>query len=156
MQNYSQEDLIEIQTVFDFFDNDHDSYLSKKEIENALCALGYELTNNDKEKINGHKFSLDNLISLCEEFNINISDIPNKLNKAFQMFETDKKGIINIHAIKTLLETANIPEKEINQILKEANPDAHGNFNYEAFTEELINSTKLYQTETQNNETSSY
>ena len=156
MQNYSQEDLIEIQTVFDFFDNDHDSYLSKKEIENALCALGYELTNNDKEKINGHKFSLDNLISLCEEFNINISDIPHKLNEAFQMFETDKKGIINIHAIKTLLETANIPDKEINQILKEANPDAQGNFNYEAFTEELLNSTKLYQTETQNNESSSY
>jgi Ca2+-binding EF-hand superfamily protein len=156
MQNYSEEDLIEIQTVFDFFDNDHDSYLSKKEIENALCALGYELTNNDKEKINGHKFSLDNLISLCEEFSINISDIPNKLNEAFQMFETDKKGIINIHAIKTLLQTASIPEKEINQILKETNPDAQGNFNYEAFTEELINSTKLYQTETQNNETSSY
>lgn len=155
--NYSQEDLIEIQTVFDFFDTDHDSYLSKKELENALCALGHELSSPDKSKLKNQKYSPDNLISLCEEFNINISTIPTKLNEAFQLFETDKKGIINIHSLKTLLETANMSEKEINQILKETNADSEGNFNYASFTEELLTSTKPYQQEPQfNDENSEY
>lgn len=144
MSSYTQDELDKIKESFDFFDKDKDSYLSKKEIENSIISLGGDLGSKEKAVINeigdnnNSKFSFDNLVYICQKIGINLKEIESKIIQALQVFELEKKGFVHKKNIVSLLSNDKIPEKEINQIIKEANPDSNGFFNIDEFAKEII------------------
>ena len=144
MANYSTEEQTVIKQSFDFFDKDEDEILSYKEIEEAIVSLGGELKTKEKEEINemskhnSNNFSFDNLLFICDKYKIDIKGIHNKLLQAFQLFEFEKKGFVNSKSIQSLLSNDKISDKDINQIIREANPDSNGYINIEEFANELI------------------
>ena len=72
------------------------------------------------------------------KYKIDIKGIHNKLLQAFQLFEFEKKGFVNSKSIQSLLSNDKISDKDINQIIREANPDSNGYINIEEFANELI------------------
>ena len=143
MSTFAQDDLARIKESFEFFDKDKDSYLSQKELENTIISLGGDLGSKEKLIIkeiggNNSKFSFDNLVYICQKLGINIQEMESKIIQALQVFELEKKGFVHMKNIVSLLSNDKIPEKEINQIIREANPDSNGFFNINEFAKEII------------------
>lgn len=136
--DYTDSDIKRIKEVFKFCDKDKDGNINMKEAELAFIGLGSEL--NEKEKIDWGKeeVDFDNFLNKCKEKKVSVNDLDSKLKNAFKTLETGKSGFVSVEAITSLLENDGMDPKEIQQIIREAQPDKTKNINYEEFIQQIL------------------
>lgn len=139
------EKINEFKKVFYFVDKNNDGKINIKEVEYGLGILGKILKKKEIEQIitenNEEKFyDLDKFIELCNK-NINYDKIEENLISSFKIFEEEKKpGFISKKNFIYILKLYNekISDKDIKDIIKEANPDKEGFINIEEFAKEML------------------
>ena len=146
--NYSADEATKIKDSFDFFDKDGDGFINKIEAENALISLGEEITPKIKDKIEA-KYDYDSFIALCSSIGVDISKLESKIIDAFKLFEFEKKGSVSASNIENLLLNDKVSTKEIEQLIREANPE-NGFIDYIQFTDELLRSVAPVETTNSN------
>ena len=79
--DYTKEDLIKIKEMFDFLDKNKEGGLNIEDLKLAVIGLGGELTVKEITEIKNQKelFDFEDLVSICKQKRINISDLENKL-----------------------------------------------------------------------------
>ena len=139
-------ELTEAQTkectdVFNFLDKNKDGLLSIKELEYALGVLGCKLNQKEYNQFEKESktFSLERFLEICLE-KVDFSKMQDSMVDAFKLFQSDKPGFIKKKDLIFILKSYNekITDKDINDIIKEANPDKDGYINYEEFAKEML------------------
>lgn len=139
-------ELTEAQTkectdVFNFLDKNKDGFLSIKELEYALGVLGRKLKQKEYEQFEKETktFSLERFLEICHE-KVDFNKMQDSMVDAFKLFQSDKPGFIKKNDLIFILKSYNdkITDKDINDIIKEANPDKEGYINYEEFAKEML------------------
>ena len=155
--DYTKEDLIKIKEMFDFFDKNKEGGLNIEDLKLAVIGLGGELTVKEITEIKNQKelFDFEDLVSICKQKRINISDLENKLLLAFSLLEIDKKGFIPKSSLESLLKNDKIPDKDIQQLINEAKPDKDNNIDYRSFVKEIIEANSDDEPENKNNNANS-
>ena len=139
-------ELTEAQTkectdVFNFLDKNKDGLLSIKELEYALGVFGCKLKQKEYNQFEKESktFSLERFLEICLE-KVDFSKMQDSMVDAFKLFQSDKPGFIKKKDLIFILKSYNekITDKDINDIIKEANPDKDGYINYEEFAKEML------------------
>ena len=139
-------ELTEAQTkectdVFNFLDKNKDGLLSIKELEYALGVLECKLKQKEYNQFEKESktFSLERFLEICLE-KVDFSKMQDSMVDAFKLFQSDKPGFIKKKDLIFILKSYNekITDKDINEIIKEANPDKDGYINYEEFAKEML------------------
>ena len=139
-RDYTKEEQDRIKEMFDFLDKKKEGELTIEEVKLGIIGLGGELNAKEIFQLKNWKkyFTLEDFISICKQKKINVSELENKLLLAFSLLEKDKKGFIPSSSLITILQNDNIPEKEIQKLIKEANPDRDNNIDYMNFVKEMM------------------
>ena len=155
--DYTKEDLIKIKEMFDFLDKNKEGALNIEDLKLAVIGLGGELTVKEMTEIKNQKelFDFEDLVSICKQKRINISDLENKLLLAFSLLEIDKKGFIPKSSLESLLKNDKIPDKDIQQLINEAKPDQDNNIDYRSFVKEIIEANSDDELDNKNNNANS-
>ena len=143
--NENDEKIKEFTKVFNFVDKNNDGKINIKEVEYGLGILGNILKKPEIAQIisenNEEKFyDLEKFIELCNK-NIDYDKIEENLINSFKILEDEKKpGFISKKNFIYILKLYNekISDKDIKDIIKEANPDKDGLINIEEFAKEML------------------
>lgn len=142
MSELSEEQKAECNEVFDYFDKNKDNKLSIKESEYALGVLGRKLKQKEYDTLatKSKSISREDFLCICKEM-VNYNEAETNLIESFKILESlDHPGKITIKDLIFVLKSLdiNITQKDINEIIKEANPDKKGLIDYEAFAKEML------------------
>lgn len=136
--DYSDSDIKRIKEVFKYCDKNKDGSINMKEAELAFIGLGSELSEKEKADWGKEEVDFDNFLNKCNEKRVSVNDLDSKLKNAFKTLETGKSGFVSVDAITSLLENDGMDAKEIQQIIREAQPDKSKNINYEEFIQQIL------------------
>ena len=139
-KEYTKEEKNKIKDMFNFLDKNNKGEITIEEVKMGIIGLGGELSNKEilelKNKSEVYKF--DDFINLCQKKKINLNEIENKLLMAFSLLETKDKGFVTSDSLENLLRNENIPEDDINKIIKEAKPDKNKNIDYKSLVKDIL------------------
>ncbi|XP_062188648.1 probable calcium-binding protein CML13 [Phragmites australis] len=132
----------EIKEAFDLFDTDNSGTIDAKELNVAMRALGFEMT---EEQINQMIADVDKNGSGAieyEEFEhmmtakIGERDSKEELTKAFRIIDQDKNGKISGVDIQRIAKELgeNFTYQEIQEMVQEADRNGDGEIDFEEFT----------------------
>lgn len=142
-RKYTKDELVKIKEMFDFVDKDKDKEISIEELKLGLTGLGVNISNKEVNELKSQygTCNYDDFVKICELKKVRIEEIGSKLLFAFSLLEGDKKGFVPATSIEALLKNDKVPDKDIEQIVREGIPDEDGNINYRRFTQEIVSST---------------
>ena len=127
--------------VFNFLDKGKKGSLSPKEVEYALGVLGKKLRLKEYQEIEKEgKIDLDKFLDICLD-KVDFNQTEQSMVDSFKLLESkDKPGFIKKKDLIFILKSYNekITDKDINDIIKEANPDKDGNIDITAFAKEML------------------
>ncbi|CAB3999464.1 calmodulin-alpha-like isoform X1 [Paramuricea clavata] len=137
----TEEQVEEYRDAFRFFDKDESGYITTKELGSIMRSLGQNPTEVELQEImNTVDFDGNGTIDFNEFVNMMININNNTLDEAelveaFRTFDNDDKGYIFSSELRSVLRYIgdNIPDEEINDIVKDAR---HG-FNRKILFEEF-------------------
>lgn len=135
----------EIQSLFKTFDKNNDKYISSDELGKAMRFLGLNVTKKDVDEAmkvldkNGNKrieykeFSAFMKKEL--EKNPPGSDQESSIRAAFKIFDRDGNGSIDAKELKYAMQNLGekLTDKELQDMMREADVDGDGKINYEEF-----------------------
>ena len=132
--------------AFNMFDTNHDGTITPQKLGELMRKLGQNPTEADLiqmieavAKPGSKKIGFDEFVDMMERKN-NEEDTEVEIINAFRVFDTESNGLISnqnlSHIIKTLGET--LTEKEIEEIISEADVDGDGFINYEEFVRMMM------------------
>ncbi|CAB3999463.1 calmodulin-alpha-like isoform X3 [Paramuricea clavata] len=141
MDKLTEEQVEEYRDAFRFFDKDESGYITTKELGSIMRSLGQNPTEVELQEImNTVDFDGNGTIDFNEFVNMMININNNTLDEAelveaFRTFDNDDKGYIFSSELRSVLRYIgdNIPDEEINDIVKDAR---HG-FNRKILFEEF-------------------
>ena len=139
----NEEQIAQATEVFKFLDEqneDNKGVLNKTQLEYALGMLGKTMRKKDLIKAYGSgNVSLEQFLEICEK-NVDFSQVENSLMNAFRILDPDNSGYINKKDLATLLKSyqKDISKKDIDNIIKEANPDSNGNIDYMQLAKDML------------------
>ncbi|MED6197315.1 putative calcium-binding protein cml13 [Stylosanthes scabra] len=147
----TQQKKQEIKEAFELFDTDGSGTIDAKELNVAMRALGFEMT---EEQINQMIADVDKDGSGAidyEEFEymmtakIGERDSKEELMKAFQIIDQDKNGKISVSDIKRIAKELGerFTDREIQEMVEEADLDDDGEVNADEFIR-MINRTNFH------------
>ena len=141
-RGYSKEDLKRIKEMFNFLDKNNQGGITIEDLKLGIIGLGGELTAKEVGELKNQKeiYDLEDFVSICQQKNININELENKLLLAFSLLEVDKKGYVPSSSLVALLKNDKVPDKEIQQLINEAKPDKYNNIEYRNFVKEILDS----------------
>lgn len=127
--------------VFNFIDKNKDGQISIKELEYALGILGRNLKQKEYDELvkEGKSFGLERFLEICLD-KVDFAKMEESMIDAFKILQSDKPGFIKKKDLIFILKSYNdkISEKDVNEIIKEANPDKDGYINIEDFAKEML------------------
>ncbi|XP_027078523.1 caltractin [Coffea arabica] len=137
----TQQKKQEIREAFELFDTDNSGTIDAKELNVAMRALGFELT---EEEINRMIAEVDKDGSGAIDFDefvhmmtakIGERDSKEELMKAFHIIDQDKNGKISIADIQRISRELgeNFTERDIQEMVEEADRDHDGEVSAEEF-----------------------
>ncbi|XP_046853451.1 calmodulin-alpha-like [Xenia sp. Carnegie-2017] len=137
----TEEQIEEYRDAFRFFDKDESGYITTKELGSIMRSLGQNPTEVELQVImNTVDFDGNGTIDFNEFVNMMININNNTLDEtelveAFRTFDNDDKGYIFSSELRTVLHYLgdNIPDEEINDIVKDARHGYNRKINFEEF-----------------------
>ena len=149
----NEKDLIEMDTkkkdelreYFDMFDRDGDGLVNKIDLGNILRCIGYEQNEQDVnewisefDEDGDKKINFDEFISLMVRYLIG-NDVEDELIEAFKIFDKGGNGMITVNELKHVMMTLGekLPEEEVDEMIKEADPNNEGVIQYSEFAKVL-------------------
>ncbi|XP_068344377.1 probable calcium-binding protein CML20 [Pyrus communis] len=137
----TQQKRQEIKEAFELFDTDGSGTIDAKELNVAMRALGFEMT---EEQINQMIADVDKDGSGAIDFDefahmmtakIGERDTKEELMKAFQLIDLDRNGKISAADIKNIAKDLgeNFTDREIQEMIEEADRDRDGEVNADEF-----------------------
>ncbi|KAI4299321.1 hypothetical protein L6164_032790 [Bauhinia variegata] len=149
----TQQKLQEIKEAFELFDLDNSGTIDAKELNVAMRALGFEMT---EEQIDQMIAEVDKDGSGGIEFNefvhmmttkIGERDSKQELKKAFRIIDQDRNGKISVSDIKSIARELgeHFDDREIREMIDEADGDGDGEVNEDEFIRIMKNTCFGYQ-----------
>merc|ERR1712071_311631 len=131
----------ELREAFTMFDKNGDGCISGKEIGKVMQSLGQNPTNAEiKDMINDIDTDGNGVIDFPEfvtlmEARMKQVDTCDEIREAFRIFDRDGNGFISAEELKSLMTSLGekLTEKEVNEMIREADVDGDGRVNYEEF-----------------------
>ncbi|OMJ76419.1 hypothetical protein SteCoe_24203 [Stentor coeruleus] len=149
-QELTEQQKQEVKEAFDLFDTDGSGVIEAKELKVALRALGFEPQKDEiKRLINevggtGGERDATGTIDFKEFLEImtlkmSEKDNPEEIQKAFNLFDIDNKGVITYENLKEIAAELkeSISEDELREMIYEACKDHYGSVTKEQFQEIL-------------------
>ena len=142
----SEETKQDYMDAFNMFDTNHDGTITSQKLGELMRKLGQNPSDDDLiqmiesvAKPGSKKIGFDEFVDMMEKKN-NEEDTEVEIIKAFRVFDTESNGLISnenlAHIIRTLGET--LTDKEIEEIVSEADVDGDGFINYEEFVRMMM------------------
>ncbi|CAN8254803.1 unnamed protein product [Cochlearia groenlandica] len=137
----TQQKRQEIKEAFELFDTDGSGTIDAKELNVAMRALGFEMTEEqinkmiaDVDKDGSGAIDFDEFVHMMTA-KIGERDTKEELTKAFKIIDLDKNGKISAVDIKRMAKELgeNLTEGEIREMVEEADRDRDGEVNMEEF-----------------------
>ncbi|CAG5121706.1 unnamed protein product, partial [Candidula unifasciata] len=137
LNQFSQEQTTNFREAFSLFDKDGDGYLSSSEVGVIIRSLGGVVTEDELQKMQAqfdHKngqVDFANFLTLMATI-MNKDNSPDHLLKAFQVFDSEKKGYITAGELRHLMMTLGdkLTEEDVDEMIKEADSNGTGQVNY--------------------------
>ncbi|KAB1214717.1 Caltractin [Morella rubra] len=137
----TQQKKQEIKEAFELFDIDGSGTIDAKELNVAMRALGFEMTEEqinqmiaDVDKDGSGAIDFDEFVYMMTD-KIGERDTKEELMKAFHIIDQDKNGKISVSDIKRIAKELgeNFSDAEIQEMVKEADSDRDGEVNADEF-----------------------
>ncbi|GLU20015.1 hypothetical protein SLE2022_362330 [Rubroshorea leprosula] len=131
----------EIKEAFELFDTDGSGIIDAKELNVAMRALGFEMTEEqikqmiaDVDKDGSGGIDFDEFVHMMTA-KIGERDTNEELMKAFRIIDQDKNGKISFTDIKHMAKELgeNFSDQEIHEMIEEADRDGDREVNVEEF-----------------------
>ena len=137
----SEETKADYMDAFNMFDTNHDGTINSQKMGEIMRKLGINPTEQqllqlieNVSKSGNKKITFDDFVDLMEQRNKE-DDNEVEIINAFRIFDKENNGLISneelFHIIRTFGET--LTDKEIEDIISEADVDGDGYINYEEF-----------------------
>ena len=135
----------ELREYFDMFDRDGDGLVNKIDLGNILRCIGYEQNEQDIiewisefDEDGDKKINFEEFISLMIRYLIG-NDVEDELIEAFKIFDKGGNGMITVNELKHVMMTLGekLPEEEVDEMIKEADPNNEGVIHYSEFAKVL-------------------
>jgi calcium-binding protein CML len=148
----TQQKRQEIKEAFELFDTDGSGTIDAKELNVAMRALGFEMTEEqitqmiaDVDKDGSGAIDFDEFVHMMTA-KIGERDTKEELQKAFHIIDQDNNGKISIADIKHIAKELgeNFTDKEIQDMIEEADRDRDGEVNLEEFIRMMRRTTYGY------------
>ncbi|XP_021897624.1 probable calcium-binding protein CML20 [Carica papaya] len=148
----TQQKRQEIKEAFDLFDTDQSGTIDAKELNVAMRALGFEMTEEqinqmiaDVDKDGSGAIDFDEFVHMMTA-KIGERNTNDELTKAFQIIDQDKNGKISADDIKCVAKELgeNFTDREINDMIDEADRDNDGEVNIDEFMRMMKRTTFGY------------
>ena len=137
----NEDQIKECTNVFNFLDNDKDGKLSIQELEYALGVLGRFLQKKEYDALENESttFDLEQFLEICKNM-VDFNNIENSMIESFKILEGEKEGFIKEKDLIGILKRYNekISDKDIKDIIKEAQPDKDGYININDLARDMI------------------
>ena len=142
----SEETKTDYKDSFNLFDTNHDGTINSQKIREIMQKLGKYPTEEQLQRLianvakyDSKKISFDDFVDMMEQLNKE-NDPEVEILNSFQIFDVENSGLISnqdlFHIIRTFGET--LTDKEIEEIISEADVDGDGYINYEEFVRMMI------------------
>ncbi|XP_023221127.1 calmodulin-like [Centruroides sculpturatus] len=144
-ENLTKKQISEFKEAFLLFDKDGDGLISSNELDTIMRSLGLTPTEFELQevinKINKEKngvidFSMFlSLISKMMEEKVGEKEIID----AFRVFDEDGTGYISVSDLRYIMTNLGekLTEKEVEEMIREANADNNGRINYVEFSKKI-------------------
>ncbi|XP_048585333.1 calmodulin isoform X2 [Nematostella vectensis] len=137
----TEEQIDEYRDAFKFFDKDGNGHITTRELGAIMRSLGQNPTENElQDMVNEVDYDGNGVVDFHEFVNMMINQNNNTLDQnelleAFRTFDGDDKGYIFSNEIRYVLRHMgeNIPEHDINDILKDASHGRKRKITFEEF-----------------------
>ncbi|WRX11037.1 EF-hand domain - like 10 [Theobroma cacao] len=148
----SQQKRQEIKEAFELFDTDGSGTIDAKELNVAMRALGFEMTEEqinqmiaDVDKDGSGAIDFDEFVHMMTA-KIGERDTKEELMKAFQIIDQDNNGKISPQDIKHIAKELgeHFSEKEIQDMIEEADRDHDGEVSIDEFMRMMKRTTYGY------------
>ena len=145
--NYISEEIkADYMDAFNLFDTNHDGTINSQKIREIMQKFGKYPTEEQLQRLianvakyDSKKISFDDFVDMMEQLNKE-NDPEVEILNSFQIFDVENSGLISnqdlFHIIRTFGET--LTDKEIEEIISEADVDGDGYINYEEFVRMMI------------------
>lgn len=137
----SDSQLLEIDNAFSKFDRDRSGTIESKELKEVMRSCGLQPTNENVEELlrsvdtdNNGKIEYEEFMHIMAK-RILETDGKAELEKAFELFDPDQKGYIDVEETTRLLTEVGKPfsDAELRHFLGTAKADKDGRIDREAF-----------------------
>lgn len=137
----TQQKKQEIKEAFELFDTDGSGTIDAKELNVAMRALGFEMTEEqinqmiaDVDKDGSGAIDFDEFVYMMTA-KIGERDSKQELTKAFQIIDQDKNGKISVSDIKNIAKELgeHFTDAEIHEMVEEADRDHDGEVSVDEF-----------------------
>ncbi|BFZ11046.1 hypothetical protein BsWGS_14085 [Bradybaena similaris] len=145
----------ELRELFRIFDKHHDNTIGSSELGKMLRCMGMEVTDVEVSNImraldrNGNgKIEFREFKSFIQDEMRRLEESPREQKKAvrlaFRVFDYNEDGFIDANELRTALQNLGEPlsEKELNDLMKDADVTEDGKVNYEAFIRIWLETSK--------------
>ncbi|KAL1144200.1 hypothetical protein V6Z11_A11G213900 [Gossypium hirsutum] len=151
-QGLSQQKRQEIKEAFELFDTDGSGTIDAKELNVAMRALGFEMTEEeikqmiaDVDRDGSGAIDFDEFVHMMTA-KIGERDTNEELMKAFQIIDQDNNGKISVQDIHRISKDLGelLSQKEIQDMIEEADRDCDGEVNIDEFMRVMKRTTYGY------------
>eukprot|EP00918_Siedleckia_nematoides_P012632 GHVU01027666.1.p1 GENE.GHVU01027666.1~~GHVU01027666.1.p1 ORF type:complete len:151 (-),score=42.06 GHVU01027666.1:313-765(-) len=141
----SADKLKEAKEAFSLFDRDGDGKVDQKELMMIIKSMGYTPAQSDLDVIYDkcvelkYEISFQNFIDMVDS-KLKDLDAAAELVSSFKTFDRENNGSISTMELKCVLETLGeeLTETEVEELLKEADPNNTGAIPYQEFVQQLL------------------
>ena len=136
----------EYKKIFKLYSTNDDGYINKSELATIFKSINIDASDEEIKEImkqldleEKNKINYDEFLSLINQGEKGF-DEQEEVLKAFEVFDKDGNGLINIKELKDIMLSVgnNWDENEINEMLADADYDMDGYINYEEFVRTMM------------------
>lgn len=139
--NLTEDQIQEFREAFNLFDKDGDGRITTVELGVVMRSLGQKPTENElKDMIHEVDIDGNGTIDFSEFLTmmankLKDSDKDDELREAFMVFDKDGNGFISAAELRHVMASLGerLTDKEVDEMIKEADLDGDGQVNYEEF-----------------------
>ena len=137
--NNLNNDLVD---AFNIFDKDKDGFITVKELEAAMVALGYNLSNDEiRNLVSYYDKDASGTVDISEfielmRHKIQEQEEENEILEIFELYDRNGDGLLSKEELLMVLQEVGeeIDQEEINLFFEVADSDGDGQLNYYEFS----------------------
>ena len=144
----TEDEIAEFKEAFTLFDKNGDGTITTREIGTMARSLGAIITEAElKEMVNDIDLSGNGKVDFAEFLAMMAkckrnTDGEEKIREAFRTFDKNGNGFISAAELRHIMTNLGqkLTDEEVDEMIKEADIDGHGQINYEEFVTMMMSS----------------